>query len=373
MILSAPMTIDIAITNRCNLRCTYCSHFSSPGDVDKELPGKDWMAFFKELNTYGVMAVSLQGGEPFIREDLYFIIDAIVSNRMRFNILSNGTLITDKMAAFISSTGRCDSVQISIDGSIPTTHDSFRGEGNFSMAIQGLQFLKKFNIPTDIRVTIHRQNVRELEKIAKLILEEIGLESFSTNAASYMGLCTKNSEMVQLTIEERCLAMETLLELCRRYPGRINATAGPLAEAKTWTLMNQARIQGMERFPGGGFLTGCNGVLNKLAVRADGVLVPCIQMSHIELGRINQDDLREIWQNHKELKRMRERNKIPLSDFKNCRGCDYLNYCTGNCPALAYTILGVETHPSPDSCLRRFLDQGGHLPEKTLLSCFDQQ
>ena len=37
-------------------------------------------------------------------------------------------------------------------------------------------------------------------------------------------------------------------------------------------------------------------------------------------------------------------------------------YCTGNCPALAYTLTGEVNHPSPDACLRRFLEEGGQIP-----------
>jgi radical SAM protein with 4Fe4S-binding SPASM domain len=90
-------------------------------------------------------------------------------------------------------------------------------------------------------------------------------------------------------------------------------------------------------------------------------------MGHIELGRINHDDLKEIWQNHPELKRLRERRSISLNDFEFCNGCEYINYCTGSCPALAYTIFGVENHPSPDACLRQFLNEGGRLPDESLL------
>ncbi len=103
--------------------------------------------------------------------------------------------------------------------------------------------------------------------------------------------------------------------------------------------------------------------MEKIAVRADGIMVPCIQISHIELGRINRDDLREVWQEHPELKKLRERHNIPMSDFEFCRGCDYINYCAGGCPAPAYNITGNEYHPDPDSCLRRFLEEGGRLPE----------
>ncbi len=110
--------------------------------------------------------------------------------------------------------------------------------------------------------------------------------------------------------------------------------------------------------------------MSKMAVRADEVVVPCTQLNHIELGRINEDDLIEVWQNHPQLKRLRERRTIPLSDFEFCKECDYIPYCTGNCPALTYTILGKENHPGPDACLKRFLEEGGRLPDENLVSFF---
>ena len=362
-VMNTPRSVDLDITSRCNLRCKYCFHFTSAGDVDQDLPKEAWLQCFEELNGCSVMNVTLAGGEPFCREDLRELIEGIVRNRIRFNILSNGTLITDEMAAFLASTGRCDGVQVSIDGSVPATHDAFRGEGNFRRAMEGIKTLRKHRLSVPVRVTIHKQNVRDLDGVARLLLEEVGLPSFSTNAASFMGVCRKNAEQVQLTVEERSLAMETLLRLTQKYNGRISAQAGPLAEGKTWFEMEQARREGRARIPGRGYLTGCGGPMSKIAVRADGVMVPCGQMSHIELGRINVDELREVWQNHPELERLRERRNIPLSDFEFCKGCDYIPYCTGNCPALAYTIFGEENHPSPDACLRRFLEEGGRLPE----------
>ncbi len=365
--MNTPRSVELAITNKCNLRCTYCSHFTSAGDVNHDLPPDEWLQFFEELNRCAVMNLTLEGGEPFCRKDLEELIKGIVQNRMRFNFLSNGTLISDEMAAFLALTGRCNGVQVSIDGSVPSTHDAFRGEGNFFKAIQGIKTLQKHNVPVAVRVTIHRQNVKDLESITRLLLEEIGLPGFSTNAASFMGLCRQYADNVQLTIEERSLAMVSLLNLNRKYNGRISAAAGPLAEGRDWLMMEKARREGRERIPGRGYLTGCGGPMSKIDVRADGVMVPCIQMSHIELGRINRDSLQEVWQNHPELKRLRERRNIPLSDFEFCQGCEYINYCTGNCPALAYTILGKDNHPSPDSCLRRFLEEGGKLPDEALI------
>jgi len=367
-LINTPRNLDLEITNGCNLRCEYCSHFTSGGDVDHDLPKEEWLKFFEELNECAVLDVTISGGEPFFRKDLKELIDGIVRNRMRFGILSNGTLIDDEMSEFLASTGRCNSVQVSIDGSIPTTHDSFRGKGNFAKAVNGIKSLQKYGINVAIRVTIHRNNVNELNDIAKFLLEDMGLPGFSTNSASYMGLCRQNAEQVQLTAEERNLAIETLLRLNKEYKGRISAAAGPLAEGRAWLEMEKARREEREPMPNKGYLTGCGGFFSKLAVRADGIITPCGQMGHVELGRINQDSIKEIWQNHPELKRLRERREIPLSDFDFCKGCEYINYCTGSCPALAHTIIGIDNHPSPDACLRQFFENGGRLPDESLLS-----
>ena len=361
-LMKTPKSVDISITNRCNLRCKYCYHFESADDVDNDLPTDAWLSFFEELSRCAVLDVCLAGGEPFMRQDLKELIEGIVKNRMRFKILTNGTLITDEMAALIASTRRCDTVQVSIDGSTPITHDACRGTGNFAKAMEGLACLRRHGISASVRVTIHRKNVHDLEAIAQLLIDEVGLSGFSTNSAGYLGLCRKNAEQVQLTAEERTLAMETLLALTERYNGRISAAAGPLAEGRGWLEMERARQEGRESMPGRGFLTGCGGTRSTLGVRADGVITACSQLPHLELGRINQDDLGEIWQHHPTLERMRNRHTIPLTQFAFCEGCPYIPYCTGSCPALAYTIAGKDEHPAPDACLRKFVEEGGKLP-----------
>jgi len=367
-VMSTPRSVDLIITSNCNLRCKYCSHFSSAGDVRGDLPVEEWLQFFEELSRDAVMNVCLQGGEPFCRKDFTEIVQGVVRNRMRFSILTNGTLITDEMASFLASTRRCNSVQVSIDGSSAATHDICRGTGNFQRAIAGLKTLLKHGISATVRVTIHRNNVEDLEDIAELLLEDLALPGFSTNSASHFGLCRKNAEQVQLTTEERCLAMKTLMQLVKRYGDRISATAGPLAEARDWLAMEQARLEGRASLPGRGHLTGCGGPMTQIAVRADGVMIPCAQIPDIELGRINRDDLKKIWNSHPTLNRFRLRTDIPLSDFQFCEGCVYIPYCTGSCPALASTLLNDPWHPSPDACLKAFLESGGKLPEEKELT-----
>jgi SynChlorMet cassette radical SAM/SPASM protein ScmE len=362
MLMRTPRTLDIEITARCNLRCRYCYFFNNPAVEYRDLVTDEWLKFFDELGSLGVMNVILAGGEPFIRKDLPVLLESIVRNRMRFSLLSNGTLIDDEMAIFIARTGRCDNVQVSVDGSCAAVHDSCRGKGSFDDAIRGIRTLQRHRVNVAVRVTIHHHNVDDLENIAHFLLEELGLPGFGTNSAGYLGTCRLNANDVMLTITERQVAMAKLLRLAEKYPDRISASAGSLAEGRVWHQMEEARTQNAPAFPNRGRLTACGCPSSKIAVRADGAIVPCSMLAHRELGRINQDSLAEIWQHSPALNKLRSRHTILLAGFEFCAGCSYTPYCTGNCPGLAYTITGKVDHPSPDACLRRFLEEGGIIP-----------
>lgn len=365
--MAVPRHLDIEITSRCNLRCAYCSHFSSEGDVGSDLPKETWFQFFEELETLGLMDITLSGGEPLLRHDIREIIAKIVACRMRFSLLSNGTLITEDLAVFLKSTHRLNSIQISIDGISSDTHDVYRGEGTFEKAVNGIKLLQRTGIIPTVRVTIHDRNVDQLEEIADFLLGTLNLPSFSTNAAFLSGTCRKN-EQICLSTKQHSKAMQTLVTLSEKYPGTIHAQAGPLADAHIWGRMAAAARDKLGPFSTGGKLTGCGCVFSKLAVRADGAIVPCNLLGGLVLGHINKDSLKDIWQNHSVLETFRYRQAIPLSDFETCRDCEYRSYCTGNCPALAVSHYNDPHTPSPEGCLRRFLQSGGTLPSAILAS-----
>jgi len=189
----------------------------------------------------------------------------------------------------------------------------------------------------------------------------LDLLAFSTNSAGSLGFCRLSGDDILLTTGERQAAMEALLRLAKKYDGRISASAGPLSEARVWRRMEEARLQGAPAFPNGGRLTSCGCSGSKISVRSDGTIVPCSMLTHIELGRINRDRLAQIWQSSPALDQLRRRNAIPLTVFEFCAACVYSSYCTGNCPGLAYALTGQVDRPSPDACLRRFLENGGKI------------
>lgn len=363
--MQTPRNVDLLVTHKCNLRCTYCSHFNSAGDTHTDLPTHEWTRFCEELRSCSVLTVCIAGGEPFLRSDLLEILRSIVRNNLRFTILTNGTLIAEEHIDYLAATPRCDSIQVSLDSAVSRVHDAVRGEGTFRTVITTLRTLVKRDLPVSVRVTIHRGNIDTLPDTIEFLLNDVGVRFLTTNSACFLGLCQINSEHLQLGVSDRTRAMALLATLARQYPGKICGASGPLAEARHWTLMEAQRSAQTCLTDMGGRLSGCAGTFSSIAVRADGVFVPCGQLPSIELGRINEDSLRDVWLKSPILNAFRSRNNIALSSLPFCDGCPYTPYCSGNCPAVALGHTGDWAQPDPDSCLRRFLQAGGELP-KTL-------
>jgi SynChlorMet cassette radical SAM/SPASM protein ScmE len=273
---------------------------------------------------------------------------------MRYSLLSNGTLITEQVLdqfAVGKRRLRLDSIQVSIDGSRAEIHNRSR-PNSFDRALRGLRLLVAADFPVTVRVTVNRHNVDDLEKIAHLLLEDVGLPSFSTNEASPCGILEREGAEVILTPSQREQAMETLTTLATQYDGRISAQAGPLALAHQFQRLEQEMAAGRTEIPGRGTLCACGGAFDKIDILHDGTIVPCVWLEDFHLGTIGEDDLQEIWLHHPVLAQMRNRRTIPLETLETCRGCPYQGFCTGGCPGVTMFLTGELNARNPMDCYR---------------------
>ncbi len=358
----APRDFDLSLTGRCNLHCAYC--FYNDEMVGRhDLPAERWLEFFAELKSLAVRYVTLSGGEVFTRRDLWTLIDGVVEGRMRYGILSNGTLIDEEILGRFQEKGRLkrlNSIQISIDGSCAAVHDASRGKGSFEKAIRGLRLLTEAGFPATVRVTVNRHNVDDLDNIARLLLDDIGIPRFSTNDAMPMGAGCARHDSIMLLPEQRPAAMRTQVRLERARPGRIVASAGSLALWHMFREMEHAKETGEQptRWKMG-FLSSCGCMFCKLAVHHDGMIVPCNMLAAASLGTIGKTPIRSIWRDHPLLKEMRERGRIRMENVLGCRGCEWMSFCNGGCPAVVFTRTGNLYLANPDYCYRKFLQETG--------------
>lgn len=358
-ILSAPRELDIGLTGKCNLKCRYCFYAESMEKAG-DLPTSDWLAFFREAGILGVQKVCLSGGEVFVRKDLFELIDGVIDNRMRYSILSNGTLIDENVLAGFSKGKRrlrLDSIQISIDGSCAEIHDRSRPPRSFERAISALRLLKENGFPVTVRVTINRHNIDDLENIATLLLDDVGLPGFSTNEADYMGSARCSGQDIILTEDERKRAMAALVAINERYGGRIGAQAGPLSRARMMKEITECIQRGETSMKGRGTFCSCGGVFSKMAVLHDGTYVPCNMLPTLVMGKMGEVSLREVWQTHPNINIVRERRKIPITEAEECRGCEYAGFCTGGCPGTVMSKTGMLNSIDPLVCYKKYLDE----------------
>ncbi|KQC12616.1 MAG: hypothetical protein APR63_10550 [Desulfuromonas sp. SDB] len=358
----APNSFDISVTRKCNLRCKYC-FYNDEMQERNDVPLDEWAQFFKEIGSLGVEDLTLSGGEFFVRKDWLQILDLAIENKMRFSILSNGTLIDEKTINLFNQHNRkrrLDYIQISIDGSCAEVHDKSRGKGSFEKAVRGLKLLKKNNFPVAVRVTINKHNVDDLDNIARFLLEEIGLRMFGTNDAMPMGAGCFNQEDVVLSPPQQYKAILKMGELDKKYPGRLQAQAGPLAKWNGYREMEESLKQEKPLNSRMGFLTACGCIYNKLSVHHDGIITPCNMLADLEMGRINRDNIKDIWNKHPILIMLKERRLIPMSEVPGCEGCKWQKYCNGSCPGLAYELTGEVNRANPHDCYRKFIEEVGH-------------
>jgi len=352
-LMSSPRSVDVAITGKCNLACQYC-YYADEMVARTNLPTERWLSFFDELRQLGVMTISLTGGEVFTRQDLFELIDSIIANHMRYSLLSNGTMITEeilKQFEIGKRRQRLDSIQISVDGSSAEVHDRSRPR-SFERVLRGLKLLKEAGYPVTVRVTVNRHNVDDLERVARLLLEEVGLPSFSTNEAYACGATDRTEGNIILTPAQREKAMQVLTRLADQYDNRISAAAGPLIMAREMKTMDEMLANGQHSLPGRGTLSACGGAFTKLAVLHDGTIVPCHVLSTLRLGTIGVDNIQEIWVNHPTMIALRQRRNIHLDTLETCQGCVYQGFCTGGCPGGALYANGDYNTRNPANCYR---------------------
>ncbi|MEE8403044.1 MAG: radical SAM protein, partial [Candidatus Hydrothermarchaeaceae archaeon] len=82
----------IHISNACNLSCNHCLVSADPGG-EKGISTKEWKKIIDEALKLGVKRFYITGGEPFVRADIFELIDAMVKGKAEVVVLTNGVLL----------------------------------------------------------------------------------------------------------------------------------------------------------------------------------------------------------------------------------------------------------------------------------------
>lgn len=125
----------------CNLACPFCLEGSKPGDDRLQLMRfDDAKPFIDEALILGVKQFSFTGGEPFINKDLIRILEYTLQHRPCM-VLTNATEPLIKRLPQLKPLREQPNAvhfRVSLDHFSAEQHDKNRGDGMFSMALDGL-------------------------------------------------------------------------------------------------------------------------------------------------------------------------------------------------------------------------------------------
>lgn len=129
-----PFSASFAVSNRCNIRCSYCNF---PLMKEPDLTLEEINVLFGKLKKMGVQRLGLLGGEPLYRKDFLEILK--LARKYGFFIsLNSNLLLYDK---FKNDLDEVDYFFTSLDGA-PEKHIKNRGRQNYEKIIEAIRDIK---------------------------------------------------------------------------------------------------------------------------------------------------------------------------------------------------------------------------------------
>jgi MoaA/NifB/PqqE/SkfB family radical SAM enzyme len=119
-----PFNCLVQVTNRCNMKCSFCDFWPNPASKQQELTVDEYERLGRELAELGTFLISIEGGEPFVRRDLLEIV-RVLSRHHVTTLFTNGWYVTDDNARALFDAGLTHA-SVSIDYPDAGRHDAKR-------------------------------------------------------------------------------------------------------------------------------------------------------------------------------------------------------------------------------------------------------
>ncbi len=317
--------IYLNLSNRCNLMCGHCWLASGPQERE-EVDLRAIKQAIEEAMALGLEDVKITGGEPFLEDRIFELVDFLHGMGLSITIETNGTLITGECATYLRERD-VSLVCVSLDGARPETHDRLRGrDGSFREATRAIRYLSEQGLKVQVITTLHRENMDELEALLEM-LTGFGIDSLSINPLMPSGRGKELFERGLSPSLEELLEVDRMIEKIRDgYPFEIHLSL-PLAFRSMGTITEGGTCE-------------CN-ILTILGILGNGDVSIC-GVGYVErplvFGSLRREGIGEIWLNSPFLRSFREGLVEGLKGV--CGICIFKGICLGYCRANAYIMEG---------------------------------
>jgi radical SAM protein with 4Fe4S-binding SPASM domain len=307
-----PVLSEIALTYRCQNRCTFC--YASAPDRGREVPEMTTDQVKRVLDAIvddaRVPTVSFTGGEPTLRPDLPDLIAYAKSRRLRTNLITNGLRCGVDGYVDNLATAGLDSAQVSLEAADPAVHDAVVGRpGAWQQTIQGIRNLKAAGIHVHTNTTINSLNRDHLLDLVDF-LAEMEQPYLSMNMVIRTGDAVGSMEIgyeeigdLVVPLKER--ASERGMKFVWYSPVPL-CLFNPVAHG----LGSQS----------------CSAADGLLSIAPDGSVLPCSSFEQ-GVGNLLHQPFDVVW-NRRAARYWRKKEFLP----PGCQDCDLADLCCGACP-----------------------------------------
>jgi radical SAM protein with 4Fe4S-binding SPASM domain len=328
------------ISKRCNLKCIHCYTNSDSNLAPDELSFEEGCRLIDDLAEFKIPALLMSGGEPLMRPDVFELAEYAIKKGLRPVLSTNGTLITPEIAQKIKDTGFIYA-GISLDG-IGETNDHFRGvPGAFQKAMTGFRNCVEVGQRVGLRLTLTRQNIRDLDRIFDFLIEE----KIPRACFYHLVYSGRGKSEDDLTHEESRKAIDII---CKRTREAIesgidldiltvdNHVDGPYIYLKLLEEAPEkaAEIKEMLEWNGGGANSTGIGIGD---IDWTGEVHPDQFWQDYSFGNVRERKFSEIWQDTSDELMAGLKNRLPLLKGK-CANCRFIKMCGGAMRVRAYRV-----------------------------------
>jgi AdoMet-dependent heme synthase len=359
-------------TKACNLTCQHCRAVPQRRLGPTELTTNRALDLIDQIAEVAKPVFVMSGGEPLFRPDLFDIAEYGVETGFRMALATNGTLVTERVAAKIADSG-ISRVAISVDGAVADTHDLFRGQpGAHALALRGLRNLRAEGVSVQINSTIAKHNVTELPALLDLALA-IGADAFHVFMLVPVGCGLELAPSAMLPADDYERVLGWFDEQSKDCPIDLKATCAPhyyriraqriedersRGELTSTFIAPGTRAKAAPTVLEGGrdgqhlsaMTRGCLAGTSVCFVSNEGAVYPCGYLP-VSAGDTRVTPFKDIWAGSELFQQLRD----PRAYDGKCGECRYEAIC-GGCRARAYAATGSFLAEEPFCTYRPDLD-----------------
>lgn len=162
-VMSYPISVELTLTNRCNLRCVYCSDLEL-----RERQGNDAFLdydilsrLFEDLAQGGTKGVVFEGGgEPTLHPDFGKLVRRAKENNLAVGLITNGTVRLD-----VSDLQKLEWIRVSLDASNAEEYTNLKGVDCFERVLSNIAHYAQYCNTVGVGYVVTNNNLSDIETL----------------------------------------------------------------------------------------------------------------------------------------------------------------------------------------------------------------